>query len=170
MMGDKPFFFYEDIQKHDNFKPLAMLKLRLDKPYEENFASLSFVNQSQRLRSIGVVSADILTEYFSVISTLQKNFEALEIPEYSPESETEGVVWALKSAAPGSLVLEIAASCFLAGMTVMKFLEKYPKISDGVLRIRSDIEKVSQAMGNDEEPVIILSPALEEELRKKGKS
>ncbi|MGI9280179.1 MAG: type I restriction endonuclease subunit R [Endozoicomonas sp.] len=170
MMGDKPFFFYEDIQQHDNIKPLAMLKLRLDRPYEENFASLSFVNQSQRLRSIGVVSADILTEYFSVISTLQKNFEALEIPEYSPESETEGVVWALKSATPGSLVLEIAVSCYLVGMGIMKFLEKYPKISDGVLRIRGDIEKVSQAMRNDEEPMIILSPALEEELRKKAKS
>ncbi|UYM18801.1 DEAD/DEAH box helicase family protein [Endozoicomonas euniceicola] len=165
-MGDRTFFFYEDVINNENVSPLASATIRLDKPYEENFASMSFINESQKLRKIGVVSANILTDYFSVISTLQSCLDDNEIPAYFPEEKSEGVFWALKKVYSGSTIFEIVLCLCAAGGMVMKFLEKYPKLSDGFLRLKSDLAKVSQVV-EGEKTQITLEPVLEKKIKER---
>ncbi|WP_434762520.1 type I restriction endonuclease subunit R [Vibrio fortis] len=169
-LGDTTVFFTDEIKHSRQALELARFTIKLDKPYKQGLASLSSYTAGSKLLGRGVINDDILTEYLYLTSDLQNTLDKYGFNFFVGSNAQEGtLLWSLSEAREGSTVLEFVLNAWgysvAIGGPIMAFLSAYPKASDGLERLKADINKQFGKPENQPEPMII-TEQLDEELRK----
>jgi len=167
ILGDKKLNNASQLSDLENVHQLGCMTFKIDLPYEQDIASISEIDSLVELEELGIISSTVLDAVNTALSELELMTKELELPLYSDGKE--GLIWSLKEARKGSVELEFVVNIIGYGVVptvaFMKFLEKYPKYSDGFERLKEDILK-RYRKPNSELPSLIITDNLGEEFRK----
>lgn len=145
-VGDKMIFFTDEVKSSRQASELARFIIHTDQPYEQGIASLSIYPDGGELIGRGVINEAILTEYFQLTSEFQNKLQQFKLNFDTPKNAQQGsVFWSLSEAREGSTILEFALNAWgysvSIGLPIMAFLLAYPKASEGLEKLKEDIQK-----------------------------
>lgn len=169
-LGDSLLFFTNEVMSNRQSMEIARFSIRLDKPYAPSIASLSSYESGGELIGRGIISHDILTEYLTHTAELKSVLQEYGLPFYHGGEAVDGnLFWSLSEAREGSTILEFVLNAWgysvAIGGPVFAFVSAYPKISDGLQRIKSDYQAMFGKKSKQRASVII-SENVESELAK----
>ncbi len=165
-IGDSELFFTDQIRLSRQATEIAGFRVKLDKLYKNQLASMENNALGVELFSRGIVNGDILSDYFELTEECQLTLEDYGLKFEKIEDAREGsLFWTLSEAREGSVELEFVLNAwgdFAAfvggGGSVMGFLALYPKASDGFERLKKDLKKRYKRS----EPSVIITENLDE--------
>lgn len=171
-LGDRKLYVSERVAAMEGSHAIGQVRIKFDAPYEVNLALLSLQRDAQSLMNMGIKSPATLD---LVISCLAQTEASLRPEQTTAEEHGLQMIAAVEEVREGCTEVLInfflaAASFAVAAMPVLKFLENYPKYSDGVKRIVADFKALKSLRGQKGEPIIVtdvsFKEALEERRRK----
>lgn len=171
VFGDKKLYRASQVCKVEGAQELAAITLKIDSIYEYDPASLSVTGNYEELSELGIVSSTILDTVITSLIDLEMVVKEFDLPLF--QEEEGGLLWAIKEAREGSVELEfilsiVGVSSVASIAAIMKFLEKYPKASDGFERLKQDISSRFNKSGVEVESNLILEN-IDEEFQKQLK-
>ncbi|MBJ7538057.1 type I restriction endonuclease subunit R, EcoR124 family [Marinomonas transparens] len=177
-LGDRALFFSDQVARARSVVPVAAFTLYLDTPYTKELATLNQYQLGSDLLAHGVVNDDILAQYLGVTFRFQSLLAEEGVPFVDASCiagnnpESSALFWSLSEAREGSTVVEFVlqyweavASVGVAGAGVYKFILDYPKLSDGLKRIKADIKTLLPEAKAEKSSMIIVEN-VEQEFKK----
>lgn len=168
--GDVNIYFSDEIRQSNYCLELARFNLKLKRPYTQNLMSITPYDSASELLGRGIVNDDILSAYLQITGEFQNTLQPFGMTFKTLESSNNGnLIWSFSEARKGCVELEFVLNAWgfgsAIGASVMAFLIPYPKVADGLERLKSDINARFKKNQGDKEPMII-SENLREEMNK----
>jgi type I restriction enzyme R subunit len=110
--GRKELYQTSQVERVEGITKLATITLTTDIPYIEDVIKLSVLGNFQELKGLGIVTPKQLEAYFELCSELIPCFSEVDIPFYTSNSESAGLVLSLSSVTEGSSIFEIVISLY----------------------------------------------------------
>lgn len=169
-LGDKQIVFTDDVIYNTDVTTLARFTVQLDREYAEAVNNLSAYPSAGELVGRGIISEEILTEYFSVTAEISEHLKNCGLVINNDKEIGEGdLFWSLTEVREGSVVFDFILNAYgytlAVGGPVMGFLMAYPKAADGFDRLKQDLNKLFNSKNNDKTSVII-TQEIEQELKR----
>ncbi|MFK5914173.1 MAG: hypothetical protein QM484_07345 [Woeseiaceae bacterium] len=166
-IGDIELFFSDEVKHSRQVTALAHFQIVLDQPYQQGLAGLNDYAVASELLSRGIVSDEILTEYLKLTGHFQETLCEYGLSFNKAEEVKQGTLfWSLSEAREGSTVLEFVLNAWgysaAIGLPIFGFLMAYPKASEGLEKLLSDIKQKPTSKKSS----MIITENLEEEIRK----
>lgn len=168
-------FFSDEVKSSRHTFAVARFAIALDKPYVNEIASLSDYDLGGELLGRGVVNKGIVNEYFRLIAEFQYTLSNFDV-NFTEGNDTQKdfLFWSLSEAREGSTVLEFVLNAWVYTAAIAAplcaFLAAYPKFSDGLSKLESDIKNRFYSPTDSKETMIITENVAAElqKLRKKS--
>lgn len=166
-IGDSTIFFSDELRYSRKALELACFSIKLDTPYKQGLASLGSYDIGGDLIARGIISDDILTDYFSLTAEFQNELSEFNLPFYK-NNHNEGIelLWSLSEAREGSTVLEFMLSAYgyslAIGAPIMAFLSAYPTAAAGLAKLKQDVK--NRFISSDDNKVSIITENIDAEL------
>ncbi len=169
-LGDKQIVFTDDVIYNTDVTTLARFTVQLDREYAEAVNNLSAYPCAGELVGRGIISEEILTEYFSVTAEIREHLKNCGLVINNDKDIAEGdLFWSLTEVREGSVVFDFILNAYgytlAVGGPVMGFLIAYPKAADGFDRLKQDLKNLFNSTGEDRTSVII-TQEIEQELKR----
>jgi type I restriction enzyme R subunit len=181
-IGDTSIYFTDEVKRSRHMMELARITVKLELPYTQQLAGLMAYPVGNELFARGVVSDAILTQYLQLTGEFDQTLQNVAEVSYEQIFDCERTLfWSLSEVREGSTVFELVLNYWdvMLGVStavtapvacLMKFIKDYPKLVDGLARIKADLNARKAKNPDDEETSLLITENIDAEFKKLNKN